>query len=132
MAHLITFYTSKFDVSKEAPNPINPIAGLSVLIWLRSEVAGSHYEVSAPAAEDWGWYVYINGGGASYMIGASADAQDPAVEVEWTVQLHKTRSLKEKLLGQNKLKSDDPLFALIEKIIRADSDIGAVEVTRED
>jgi hypothetical protein len=131
MAHLIIFNTSKFDVSKETPNPINPIAGESVLIWLRSEVAGPRYDVSAPAAEDWGWYVYINGGGASYMVGASADAQDPAVELEWTVQLHKTRSLKEKLLGQNKLEGDDPLFALIEKIIRADSDIGRVEVTRE-
>jgi hypothetical protein len=96
MAHLITFNTNKFDVSKETSNPINPIAGESVLIWLRSEVAGSNYDVSAPAAEDWGWYVHINGGGASYIVGASADAKDPAVEAGWTVQLHKTRSLKEK------------------------------------
>ena len=65
------------------------------------------------------------------MVGASADAKDPAVEVEWTVQLHKTRSLKEKLLGQNKLKGDDPLLALIEKIIRADREIGRVEVIRQ-
>jgi hypothetical protein len=130
MAYLITFNTKKFDVSEETPNPINPIAGESALIWLRRELTGSHYDVSPPAPEDWGWYMYVNGGGASYMLGASADVQQ-AVDVEWTVQLHKTRSLKERILGRNSLKGDDPLLALIEKIIRSDSEIRGVEVIME-
>ena len=35
MAHVIRFRTDKFDVSKERPNPINPIPGESLLLWLR-------------------------------------------------------------------------------------------------
>ena len=34
MAHIISFTTDRFDVSGERPNPINPIAGQSVLLWL--------------------------------------------------------------------------------------------------
>jgi len=131
MVHLIAFDTSKFDVSEETPNPINPIVGESFLVWLRGELAGTPYDMTAPEAEDWGWYACVTGAGASYMVGASADTQGLGAEVKWTIQLHKARSLKEKLLGQNKLKGDDPLLAVIEKIIRSDRDIGSIEVTRE-
>ena len=31
MPHLISFTTKNFDASKETPNPINPIAGETVL-----------------------------------------------------------------------------------------------------
>jgi len=58
MAHLISFDTAKFDLAAEPPNPINPIAGVSFLHWLR-EALGEGYAVSEPAAEDWGWYVDV-------------------------------------------------------------------------
>jgi hypothetical protein len=39
--------------------------------------------------------------------------------------------LKDKLLGRNKLAVDDPLVALIERIVRGDSQISEVSVDRE-
>ena len=62
MTHLISFSSTRFDVTKETPNPINPLAGESLLLWLREKLSGGMYEVTAPAPEDWGWYVYVKGG----------------------------------------------------------------------
>ena len=39
---------------------------------------------------------------------------------EWIIQVHKHRSIKDTLLGKNKLADDDPLTALIENLIRTD------------
>ena len=49
---------------------------------------------------------------ASYLVGASAEA-DPSRTVAWVVQVHKKRSMKDRVLGRDKLAADDPLFALI-------------------
>src|SRR5687768_10597387 len=118
MTHLITFATSQFDVSAEAPNPINPIAGESVLKWLREKLVDSGYDATDPESEDWGWYIYVNGRGASYLVGASSDIdQDPPRE--WVLQIHRQRSLRDKLFGRNQLADDDALSACIERIIRA-------------
>ena len=54
MAHLISFKTSRFDVRTETSNPINPIAGQSVLAWLRPHLAETGYRATDPDAEDWG------------------------------------------------------------------------------
>ena len=131
MAHVISFRTARFDVSKETPNPINPIAGEGVLNWLRPELERAHYRTTAPSTEDWGWYMDVEGGGASYLVGASADAEDPNPERDWTVQVHKQRSLKDKLLGRGKMTPDDPLSTLIERIVREDGSIVQVEVDQE-
>ena len=131
MAHLISFTTARFDVSSEKPNSINPIAGQSVLLWLRQELLRAQYRVTEPDTEDWGWYINVEGAGASYLVGASADAADPIPTVEWIVQVHKNRSIKDKVLGRNRMAADDPLFALIEGIVRGDSRIEGVSVTRD-
>jgi hypothetical protein len=131
MAHVISFRTARFDVSKETRNPINPIAGEGVLNWLRPALERAHYRTTAPSTEDWGWYVDVEGGGASYLVGASADAEDPNPERDWTIQVHKHRSLKDKLLGRHKMTPDDPLSALIERIVREDDSILQIEVDRE-
>ena len=131
MAHVLSFKTARFDVSKETPNPINPIAGQSVLNWLREELSNAQYKVTEPATEDWGWYIDVQGDGASYLVGASADAEDASPDVEWVVQVHKHRTVKDKLLGRNKMTADDPLAALVERIVRADPRIEQVGVTRE-
>jgi len=130
MASLISFRTSRFDASKETPNRINPIAGQSVLNWLREELAEAHYESTEPDTEDWGWYIEVEGGGGSYLVGASGDAEGSTADVDWTVQVHKRRSLKERLLGRNPMAADDPLFALIEKIVRGDARIEQVSVDK--
>jgi hypothetical protein len=131
MVHLIYFLTSRFDIGAEDPNPINPIAGQSVLTWLRDALASHHYTASEPSTEDWGWYIDVRGHGASYLVGASADADSSTPEVEWTVQVHKHRSVKEKILGRNKMAADDPLAALIERIVRADPQMLEVSVERD-
>lgn len=131
MPHLISFTTARFDVSSERPNPINPIAGQSVLLWLREELLRAQYRVTEPETEDWGWYIHVEGADASYLVGASADAADPTPTIEWIVQVHKNRSMKDKVLGRNKMAADDPLSALIETVVRGDSRIEQVSVTRD-
>lgn len=131
MAHVISFRTARFDVSREPPNPINPIAGHSVLEWLRGQLARARYRSTAPDTEDWGWYIEVEGGSGSYLVGASADADGSTGSVDWTVQVHKHRSLKDKLLGRNHMTADDPLFALIEEIVRADAAMEQVAVDKE-
>ncbi len=128
MAFVISFRTARFDVSKETPNPINPIAGESVLNWLRTALAGADYRSTVPGTEDWGWYMDVEGRGGAYLVGASAEADGATTDVEWVVQVHRARSLKDKLLGRNKLSEGDPLCSQIERIVRADTQIELLSV----
>ena len=73
----------------------------------------------------------VEGEGVSYLIGASADADASTRDVEWVVQVHTRRSLKDKVLGRNKMAADDPLVAVIERIVRGDSQISGVSVDRD-
>ena len=129
MAHLFTFRTARFDVREEDPNPINPIPGQGVLRWLRAQLAGGHCTVTEPAAEDWGWYIDVECEGARYQVGASADLDSSTPEIEWMVQVDKHRTLKDKVLGQNKMAADDRLVALIGDIVRSVPEFS--EVTSE-
>ena len=131
MAHLIAFRTTRFDISAEKPNSINPIAGQSVLLWLKEELLKAHYRVTEPDVEDWGWYIDVEGADASYLVGASADATEPTPTVEWIVQVQKHRSMKDRLLGRNKMAADDPLVTLIEQIVREDSTMEEISVTQD-
>ena len=131
MAHVVSFRSSKFDVSAETPNPINPIAGQSVLTWLRAELAKAHYTATEPDTEDWGWYIDVTGNDGAYLVGASADAEGSTPNVEWVIQVHKHRSFTEKVFGRNKMVADDSLAALIERIVRANPQISDVSVERE-
>jgi len=131
MAHVISFRTHKFDVNAEVPNPINPIAGQGVLVWLRSELAKAQYTATEPDTEDWGWYIDVTGNDGSYLVGASADADGSTPDVEWVIQVHRHRSMSDKLFGRNKMAVDDPLVTLIERIVRADPQISDVSVERE-
>jgi hypothetical protein len=128
MAFVIAFRTARFDVSKESPNPINPIAGESVLTWLRPALAGAGYRSTEPGTEDWGWYMDVDGPGGAYLVGASAEADGPTTDVEWVVQVHRARSMKDKLLGRNKLAAGDPLCSVIERLVRADTEMELLSV----
>jgi hypothetical protein len=127
---VITFRSARFDVSGEPPNPINPIPGESVLRWLLEKLPASGYGLTKPKPEDWGWYVDVRGNGASYLVGASGDAGDGRGDVDWTVQIHRHRSLKDKLTGRNQLRLDDPLSATIERVLREDAAVTALEIDR--
>jgi len=51
MNKAIHFKTSMFDVSQERMNPINPIYGISLLLWLKEELKDK-VKITEPDAED--------------------------------------------------------------------------------
>ena len=123
MAHVIRLTTDKFDVSKERPNPINPIAGESLLVWLR-EKAKPRALLTEPDAEDWGWYSYVNWDGRQYLLGASASDDDG--EREWILQIDKQRSIKEKILGREAMTADDECAKFFQLLLEAEPAFKAV------
>ncbi|MDY6949774.1 MAG: hypothetical protein SXG53_29205 [Pseudomonadota bacterium] len=129
MTHLVTFTSSQFDVTAETPNPINPIAGEGILIWLREKLLSVGYEVTAPEPEDWGWYVYVKDRESSYLVGASSDL-DQSGPREWAIQIHRERSLAAKLLGRSRLVDNDAVSVRIEAFIRESSGARDVHVDR--
>jgi hypothetical protein len=132
MAHVITFRSARFDLDAERPNPINPIPGEGVLRWLREKLAGNRYETTEPAPEDWGWYIDVTGDGAAYLVGASGDAvEESPGDVDWTIQVHRHRSLRDKLTGRNKLTAADPVSSLIERLLVEEGGMRGVAVERE-
>lgn len=101
-------------------------------MWLRGELEKAQYKTTEPDAEDWGWYIDAHGHDVSYMVGAGADAEAASVgDVEWTIQVHRHRTAKDKILGRNKMSADDPLAALIEQILRKDPEMTEISVDRE-
>jgi hypothetical protein len=59
MHPVIHFQSRLFDVAREPENPIDPIRGTSLLEWLCAHVP-AHLAMSAPEAEDWGWYSHVD------------------------------------------------------------------------
>ncbi|MBI2840740.1 MAG: hypothetical protein HYX75_20675 [Acidobacteria bacterium] len=131
MAYLITFATDTFDISKEEPNAINPIAGQGLLKWIRGKLEGSGYTTTEPATEDWGWYIDVEGKGSSYLVGASGQPERPAPDMDWIIQIDKNRSLKDKVTGRNKMTGDDPLVALLESLVRNEPSFREINVERD-
>ena len=129
MARVIRFTTSKFDVSKERPNPINPIPGESLLLWLRSQTPPG-IEMSEPDAEDWGWYSTVEWKGRSYLLGASASEEDDG-QREWILQIDKHRSVREKLLGREKMSNDDECAEYFERLLEREPSFSAISVDPE-
>lgn len=70
----------------------------------------------------------VEGPGGAYLVGASAEADGTTTDVEWVVQVHRVRSMKDKLLGRNKLEPGDPLCSLIERLVRTDSAMNLLSV----
>lgn len=134
MAHVISFTTSKFDPGAETPNPINPIAGRSILEWLDDPLTRGGCTCGDPDAEDWGWYMDVESNGVSYMLGGCCliDEDAPSsVDHEWMIQVVKRRTFLETLFGKNTLANDDPLSAQIVEIIRSEPAFLDVNVSRD-
>ena len=131
MPHLITFSSSKFDLSQETPNTINPLGGESLLEWLREELGSHGWSSTRPDIEDWGWYMDVSKAGAVYLVGATGEAQaeaDASSVVDWCLQLHRKRSLKERVLGRGKLAKQDELFELLRSVIQGEAQFLEVSV----
>ena len=111
---ILRFQTDKFDVTKERENPINPIYGESLLLWLRDKVK-SQFDIPVPEAEDWGWYSQVNWKGRSYMLGASAE--DESGQYEWVFLIVKHRTLMEKIFGKEKMTSTDECVLFFRQLL---------------
>ena len=131
MAHIIEFKTAKFDPSQEPPNPTNPIAGQSVLAWLRQSALPS---ATAPDHEDWGWYIEVENEGVGYLVGSICyEPEEGATgpDRDWLIQIHKNRSVLDKLFGRNKLEADDPLVRKVVTALRSDAAILDIRETAD-
>jgi hypothetical protein len=134
MAHLVSFTTSILDPAAEPPNPINPIPGISVLTWLRENVLRDDDRSTEPDAEDWGWYMYVDHGGSTYLVGGNCLIDDEAPSPpnhEWMIQIDKRRSLVERFLGKNRLSADDPLLARIVDAVRSEDAFVDIHIERD-
>lgn len=118
MQPVIHFRSSLFDIELEPKNPINPIAGSSLLEWLRQKIQ-SETTMTAIEAEDWGWYSYVMWKNRKYLIGACALVSQDGNH-EWILQIDKHRSLKERLLGQSKMDDEDPCFDFFKNIVESE------------
>ena len=119
MPNTISLKTSLFDVSKEDENPINPIYGQSLLVWLK-ETLSDKLNIDDPDAEDWGWYSYVDWKGRNYLIGSTAyfdEGDDPMSEIEYIFQVDKLRTFKEKLLGREKMTPEDDCFQFFKSLL---------------
>lgn len=130
MAHLFTFQTARFKPGDERPNPINPIGGEAVLLWLAAALTSQGFETGEPDTEDWGWYTHVKANGRTYLLGASGEWPDSGAATEWSVQLELHRSLRERLTGANKLTEHDPVSLAIESMLRAHADVSGLAVDR--
>lgn len=129
MAHLFSFSSSLFDPSEEPDNPINPIAGYAVLDWLAGKLEGLGCATSRPPIEeDWGWYLDARMGGNSYLIGSCEQSEFENGRAEWMLQVHKKRSLTERLLGRNQLAADDQALVAISRILEEEPEIDDILV----
>src|SRR5262245_12081783 len=114
---LVAFMTTRFDISREPPNDINPIAGQSFLVWLKPLPERAGYAVDPPSTEDWGWYIEVNDrDGRRFIVGASA-WRDEGDQIDWYVQVWRWRTLRQWLRGEPVMDRDDPLLRLIERAL---------------
>jgi hypothetical protein len=130
VARVLRFRTASFDITKERPNPINPIPGESLLLWLIGK-AKSSVEISAPDSEDWGWYSYADWMGRKYLLGASACDEEKDGQREWVLQIDKHRSVKEKLLGRERMGQDDECAQYFHRLIEQEASFRDVSVDPE-
>jgi len=130
MPRVIRFLSARFDVSTERPNPINPIAGESLLLWLREQVK-AEVEMSPPEAEDWGWYSFVSWQGRQYLIGSCASEEEEGGEREWILQIDKQRSMRERLLGHEKMARDDECASYFQRLLEQEASFRVVEADAE-
>ena len=126
MAAVIRFKTRMFDLTKERPNPINPIHGESLLIWL-AERTKENLSISSPDAEDWGWYSHVDWHGRSYMLGACAYDEEDGLN-EWVLQIEKQRTAMERLRGKETMAPEDECVEFFLKLLKSEPQISEVSV----
>ena len=129
MTVYISFSTAKFDPTSERRNPLNPIAGESVLLWLKSDRLGAQYSCEGPFPENWGWSMNVSGPDTNYQVGAIAfdeTCDESGGTIEWQVQISKRKSLTEMIIGAGAVDQFDPLVVQVFGVLSSDDAISEV------
>ena len=122
----VLFETGRFNLSEVKPHFINPCCfGEDLAAWLRAKLIERGMTTIEPGQEDWGWYIETRIGGTAYFIGIGGNVDEAGREQndgEWRLMIEKHRSLTDKITGRNKISPDDPIFGVVEEILRAEPD----------
>lgn len=126
MEYIICFESDKFDAKKDSENAIEAVYGESLLLWLKDKLK-EEAQVTEPDAEEWGWYSYLDWKGRNYVLCSSA-SEEADGQYEWILQVNKKRSLKEKLLGKEKMQKDDECLQYLQQLIEKEVSVSGVTV----
>ena len=132
MVYLIEFSTAKFDIEREPANDINPIAGQSVLAWMKPLLEESGFDVSTPGTEDWGWYLDVTGPSGRYLVGAMAMPGPDSSSAAWMLQVHRRRGIGARLRRKGRLDPRDPVLARVIDLVEGEADFENVDVRAEE
>ena len=120
------FDTRRFNLSEAKSHFINPSCfGEDLAAWLRSKLIERGIPTIEPGQEDWGWYIESTIGDSTYFIGIGGnvdEATDDTNEGEWRITIEKHRRVLDKITGRNKARPDEPIYRIVEDILRADPD----------
>jgi len=123
----ILFETNRFNVSEVGKHFINPCCfGEDFAEWLRQQLTRKGYTAGVPYQEDWGWEVLAQHGSQRYYLGVSGFLKEDAVGKnagEWRIMVEKKRSIGERLRGRNHMADSEPILAIVESILREQTDI---------
>ncbi len=123
---IVRFQTGRFDIAKERPNDVNPVRGESLLIWLADQLKGT-MQVPTARAVEWGWSTEVAWKGRPYRLGAWASDEEYGKH-DWVLLIEKHRTLKERLLGRQKMRAADECVALILQLLRGQRDFSELTV----
>lgn len=132
MHYIIRFWSAQFDLAGEMPNPINPIPGLSIGLWLSPLLAKKGIKVTKIHAEDWGWYHYAIRNDRTYLVGyvGFPDEGDGA-EAELLIQIDKRRSFMEIVTFKNRMDENDALVKLVHDLVGGIGDVRNIDVSKD-
>lgn len=113
----ITCKTDCFNLSVVGPDFINDCCfGEDFSKWLVSALSDVGVKADVICMEDYGWANHAEYAGNSYLMSVgSTPEEDPARPNfgEWHVLLERNRTFTQKLLGQNKGSSSDPIVGKV-------------------
>lgn len=127
----LLFETNRFNLSRVEPHFINPCCfGEDAADWLRARLAERGIGASAPAQEDWGWYLGLDYDGEEYFLGIGGNSDETAADPdrgEWRLMLERKRSLWARMTGKDRVApADDRLLGVLRAILEEEPGIEKV------
>jgi len=115
------FDTERFNLSEVKPHFINDCCfGEDFSNWLSQQLEFENISTTESFQEDWGWAFYIKYNNQEYLIGVNGISNNITNKKnvgQWRVMIDKKRSLIEKLLGKNKMASNEQIIIILYEIL---------------